>query len=186
MAVLYSDQLLKLASAGKGIGVDLTRNLNQVTTDDDDDWFFDEEEPEENFELSDDLLLEDFESEIAEELAKDTDVAATKKIGENAAESVAEGMNESKGEVDAAASNLVADIPDVMGDVLNMHSPSPDIIAQFKNGVGDAVVLALKASIPDVMAAAERLSLVIPDELRKGLEELKKVNLNDYLSEADA
>lgn len=107
-------------------------------------------------------------------------------LGEDLATSIAQGMVQSQGIVGAAAATLASSIVATLRSVLNMHSPSPTIIAMFENGVGEAIALGLTASFSEVSSAANNLGLAVSEELKQAFEKTDKINLSDHFEEGDA
>lgn len=107
-------------------------------------------------------------------------------LGPDLSESIALGLLQSKGKVDDAAASVASSLVATLRSALNMHSPSPTIIAMFENGVGEAIALGLKASQEEIKSAASELGLTVSTELEEAFNHSKKINLSDYLEAGDA
>lgn len=107
-------------------------------------------------------------------------------VGRDGGISIVQGLLESTGMTAEAARTLAITIIDTMRSALNMHSPSPTIIAMFENGVGEAIALGLEASYDEVATAAEKLGLSVSDNLKQAFESSSKINLSDHFEKGDA
>lgn len=103
-------------------------------------------------------------------------------VGQATTEGIESGQAGSVG----AATKLGEAVLQALHESINANSPSPTIIALFRNGVGDAIEIGLESSVDSVTAAATKLGIQVPKALQEALEKGEKIKLGDYLSLEDS
>lgn len=100
-------------------------------------------------------------------------------VGLDVSVSIAQGILQSMGMTADAAKELSTTILDTIRSTLNIHSPSPTVIAMLKTGIGGAAVQALAETGADAGESAEsfgeRLMQALADSIKNGETNIKNL-----------